>query len=391
MEFIFVWESHIEKISEGATRKLKEKMQTLTSPEPIERYRALLQLLSKEVLTLQVQDITVLISLLRDSQKKIRFAAGNVLSKYSRHLGILEESVVFIMLQNTIHAFHGIQNSEDLSKFSTNLVLETRIQALYNLKRFMNTIDCNINAVKYLNFIFSTILDSACSDVLKLAVLKIINEIQKTPRNIKRVLTLFRGRILSLKVEKVLEKEIERFKSIWDYYAFLKTSMNTNFVSSVSSSRKSILALGRRKIQIEESKVRINREIRLFGQAISIESHYLQDLDLSTLQSKEYLNQDIEKGVLKFGTDKSLNFSRFPFQETVYIRNMSIDKEHDFSLQVFPSEFFTLSPASGTLKSGESLGITVFFSPNPYASHILQMIHGFIRIRSMGHVLDRLL
>lgn len=367
-------------------------MENLESHEPIIRYNTLLQILSgKELIILKQQDITAILSLMEDSQKKIRFAASNVLCKYSRHLGLLEDSVLFVIMKNIIKAFNGIQNSDDFSKFSTNLVFETRIQALHCLKGFIILIYENDRTAKYLNFLFTTILDSSCSNLLKLAVIKVINGVLKTPRNIKRVFGLFRHRILSLKGQEVLDMEIERFSSIWEYLGCLKVpkiSDSDDLSLSKIFSRKSMsTTFSRRKLKVEKSKSTIKSEISLFGFPLSIDS---QGLDITQeLELQDLPMEDLEKGILKFGSEKALVFSKIPFQETVYLRNMATDRILKFSVQVFPSEFFTLSPAVGALKGGESVALKVLFTPNPFHSHILQMIRGFIRVRSMGCALER--
>jgi hypothetical protein len=376
----------------------KLKLQNLESPEPILRYSTLLQLLSgRDFILLQQQELLSVISLLEDSQKKIRFAALNVLAKYSGHLGLLEQTVVFTIIKNTMVAFNGIRHKEDFGKFTPNVVLETRIQVLYALKGFTKIVDGNLKVCDYLNFLLKTILDSDCSEFLKVAAVKVINEFPKTQRNIKRVFSLFRSSIQSLEGSEILDKEKERFSSNWDYFGFVKAhdeveanniqvSRNLSFKSDSIHVSRILALIG--TVDGHDSK---RKEIRLFGTLLNIESqnmHSIDDIQKQDLKSQDLTHQVVEKGVIKFGTEKEMVFSRHPFQETVYIRNHS-DNAVRFSLQVFPSEFYTLKPAMGILKGGESLGVKVVFSPNPFSTHILQMIHGFIRIRSMGCALDR--
>jgi hypothetical protein len=255
----------------------------------------------------------------------------------------------------------------------------------------------------YLNFLLKTILDSESQELLKVAAVKVINEFPKTQRNVKRVFSIFRSSIQSLHGSEILVKEKERFSSNWDYFGFvlandevepknIQVSRNLSYKSdSIQVSR--ILSL-KGIVDGHESK---RKEISLFGKLLNIEAqnlHSTDDLHLTdNLQGKDSKSQDVlhqvvEKGVIKFGTEKDMVFSRHPFQETVYIRNHS-DNAIRFSLQVFPSEFYTLYPSMGILKGGESLGVKVVFSPNPFSTHILQIIHGYIRIRSMGCALDR--
>jgi hypothetical protein len=351
-------------------------LDNLESHEPVFRFKTLLHLLAGDFIPLKEEQLLSVISLLEDSQNKIRFAALNVLVKYSRHLGKLESSVAFTIMKITLVAFHGIKNIQDFDKFTSNALLETRIQALYALKGFMKILDGNFQVTNYLNFILKTIIDSKASVMLKVAAVKVINQMSKTPRNIKRVFTLFKNSVQSLQGPEILVAEKERFDSNWEYFGFVKEHHVEVQQIDKRISLKGILVGHERR----------EREIRLFGSLLTIEADCL--LSVNDLPAQESNKDNQEVGVIKFGTEKAIVFSRYPFQETVYIRNYS-DKEIKFCLQVFPPEFYTLSPAMGTLKAGESLGVSVVFSLDPFSPHILQMIHGYIRIRSMGCALDR--
>ena len=348
-------------------------MSDLTASEPVLRYKALLKYLLEPRIDLQEQEGIDIISLLRDSNKKIRFAAGNVLSKYSTRLkqNLLNLAISGI-LKSTITVYSNIETFKDFDKFTARVVLESRIQAIYNLKGFIKHIDSNQNIGEYLNFILKNILESG-SVLLIRAAIEFITVLPRTQRNIVRVFTLFYPRIIKLEgSHEQLLQVIDTFRSVWEHYQFKNEICNKDIKIRI------IKGIGGIK--------NFTRELLISESGISETIEFWPKFESHAKEEKCIASQ---KGFLKFSPDLGLVLASFPFQETVYIKNTSIDKEISFGLQVFPVDFFTVSPASGNLKGGESMGIKVKFRPNPINNHLLQVIYGFIRIKSMGLAMDR--
>ena len=95
-----------------------------------------------------------------------------------------------------------------------------------------------------------------------------------------------------------------------------------------------------------------------------------------------------EAGILTFNMGRPLVFLRAPFEEIMYIQNKSHSANIKFSLQVYPTASFNISPSYGLLKAGESMAVKVKFRQNPQM--IAQEVNGFVRIRSeFGFPLER--
>ncbi|KAI8822039.1 uncharacterized protein EV422DRAFT_414299 [Fimicolochytrium jonesii] len=80
-------------------------------------------------------------------------------------------------------------------------------------------------------------------------------------------------------------------------------------------------------------------------------------------------------------TPPILLFNRYPFQKDIFLQNKSVTHDVPFRLQVGPSRFFFATPAYGFVPKGESVTVTVYFTPCPQVVRKTPEVLGFLRVR----------
>ena len=299
--------------------------------------------------------------------------------------------VIAAFAKQTIESFANISCSEDLYKFVAKSLFEERIQSLSNLTGFIQKIDADVNFSNYLDNLLKFILHPLVSQLLLVAAIKLITDFPKTARNKQRISSHFRTMILNLRkdldLHPLLKECIDKFCSVWELLSMAKVSLRRNAYNKSFNEGN----INRYTKTVETiSNTQKKEEIVLFGLKVLNLDVKPPHCDLETENGYREKIPLVDQNIVKFCMEKPLVFSKYPFQETLYIQNTSTNEEHRFYLQIFPTDFFSVVPASGILKSGESLALKVEFTQNQIHPHIIQAIHGFIRIRSMtGLPLER--
>ncbi|KAI8927982.1 hypothetical protein BC831DRAFT_434564 [Entophlyctis helioformis] len=78
-----------------------------------------------------------------------------------------------------------------------------------------------------------------------------------------------------------------------------------------------------------------------------------------------------------------IEFNSGPFTFDSFLENMSLQQDMPFCIQVFPPQFFRVTPAFGIVGRGESIPIHIQFYPKPCMYRKTPEIRGFLRIRGM--------
>ncbi|KAH6584138.1 hypothetical protein BASA61_007659 [Batrachochytrium salamandrivorans] len=79
-----------------------------------------------------------------------------------------------------------------------------------------------------------------------------------------------------------------------------------------------------------------------------------------------------------------LEFKLFPYQIDLFLENISVQHESSFHIQVHPHQFFSVTPAFGTVRQGKSIPLKIKFTPRPYDVLQSNKVHGFLMIRDMN-------
>ncbi|KAJ1342631.1 hypothetical protein BSLG_002729 [Batrachochytrium salamandrivorans] len=79
-----------------------------------------------------------------------------------------------------------------------------------------------------------------------------------------------------------------------------------------------------------------------------------------------------------------LEFKLSPYQIDLFLENISVQHESSFHIQVHPHQFFSVTPAFGTVRQGKSIPLKIKFTPRPYDVLQSNKVHGFLMIRDMN-------
>ncbi|KAH6576642.1 hypothetical protein BASA60_004435 [Batrachochytrium salamandrivorans] len=312
------------------------------------------------------------------------------------------------------------------------MIFESRIVYIHVISRFFSAPEARtLQFMDYIDRLFQAILNPTSHQLLVAAVVQALaTQLPVTNRNRIRVECFYRHRILEflsegtcndqLSGEKIngsrcqsrllstddtsqskskllssrddcilhphLLRMIDTFLSVW----YLR-SPNPNFIpenSTMDSLLHFDVGYTQRKgegLQWHSSDTKVST--LFFSNKPYPDPPSLGSISLSKTKSK-IADSDIELPKVPTLTlnlkPAILEFKLFPYQIDLFLENISVQHESSFHIQVHPHQFFSVTPAFGTVRQGKSIPLKIKFTPRPYDVLQSNKVHGFLMIRDMN-------